>query len=683
MYYGVSYYPEHKTPEELEHDLELLLRSGINTVRMGEFSWCRMEPKDGVFDFDWLDRVIERLGRGGIRTVVCTPTAAPPAWLVDAHPDVLYVDNRSVRRPYGGRRDCCYNNETYRLYSKRIAERIGAHFGRNPHVFGFQIDNEPAQEGTGRCTCPVCREKFHHWLFEKYGTITAFNRRSHAVFWSQEYDRFEQIPIPVNTIEVGVRQQIDAFYENPTVRLDFERFCSDSQIEYQNIQVRALRRHTGLPVTTNATGLATNSIDSYRSTRSLDVYAFDYYPRLRDAQVSSFPYAFARGVKNDGRFWLLEFMSGGGHCLGGTGRIQPNPGALRLAAVHAAACGAQMLLHFQFRTFSGGAEQLNYAIVDMDGVPRRRYFEMQQTAALFRRLEPMLRSVFCNEVAVCIDYAAHWSMCIKPVNSGAFDDLAYCGRVYRNLHDIGVNADVIPYTADFSRYKAVIIPSGFVFPEEMRQKCRAYVQKGGSLLATFLTGVKDGDNIGYTEPLPAGLQEVFGVTVEEVEPVLPDTHADIRLMFAPGEVCLDGVWSELLAGDAEPLGVYASGYKEGHMVIARHRFGKGRAYYMGTDLPDGQLGKLLACVRDGAGVRRFPLRAAGGMEVVTRYLEQQPLYFLINFIADNPSVELDEPMADCLSGEVLRARVEVPKCSFRILRSVSKERLNGDGLLKP
>ncbi len=326
MYYGVSYYPEQKTPEELTHDMDLLLRSGINTVRMGEFSWCRMEPRDGVFDFDWLEKVIERLGQGGIRTVVCTPTAAPPAWLVEAHPDVLYVDNRRLRRPYGGRRDCCYNNETYRRYSQRIADRIGERFGRNPYVLGFQIDNEPAQEGTGRCACPVCQSRFHDWLQRKYGTVGELNRRACTVFWSQEYSRFDQVPIPVNTIEAGAQQSIHAFHENPTIRLDFERFCSDSQIEYQDIQARALRHHTDLPVTTNATGLATNSIDPYRSARGLDVYSFDYYPRLRYAQVSSFPYAFARSVKNDGRFWLLEFMAGGGHCLGGDGAYPAQSG---------------------------------------------------------------------------------------------------------------------------------------------------------------------------------------------------------------------------------------------------------------------------------------------------------------------------------------------------------------------
>lgn len=110
MRYGVSYYPEHKKEEELRHDLELLKRSGINTVRMGEFAWCRMEPEEGKYEFGWLEAVVKELGEAGIQTILCTPTACPPAWLVKKHPDLLYMDNRRIRRPFGGRRHYCYNN---------------------------------------------------------------------------------------------------------------------------------------------------------------------------------------------------------------------------------------------------------------------------------------------------------------------------------------------------------------------------------------------------------------------------------------------------------------------------------------------------------------------------------------------------------------------------------------------
>ena len=369
MQHGVSYYPEHKTPEDLAWDIKLLKESGINTVRMGEFSWCRMEPEPGHYDFTWLDPVIEELGKAGIRTIVGTPTACPPAWMVERWPDLLYQDNRRIRRPFGGRRHGCYNHEKFREACAAIAQAIGIHYGSSPYVAGFQIDNELAQEGTGRCTCDTCRKKFEAWLERRYGDIQTFNRRSGAIFWSQEYTRFDQINPPVNAIEPGSQLQIRDFYENPTVRLEFERFSSDCQIEFQNIQADILKAHTSHPVTTNGTGLATNSIDYYKGFENLDRYAFDYYPNLRDAWVDSFPYAFGRGIKPGVPFWVLEFMSGGGHRFGGSGRLQPNPGALKQAVVQSFAHGAELMLHFQFRSFPVGAEQLNYAIVDLDGIP--------------------------------------------------------------------------------------------------------------------------------------------------------------------------------------------------------------------------------------------------------------------------------------------------------------------------
>ena len=169
------------------------------------------------------------------------------------------------------------------------------------------------------------RKKFQEYLKENYHTIEEFNERSGGIFWSQEYTHFGQIQIPVNSIEVGAIQQIEAFYENPTVRLEFERFASDSQIEYQNIQTQMLKKYTTKFVTTNATGLATNSIDYYKSTKALDTYAFDYYPGLRNTSVDSFPYAFARGVKEGKHFGVMEFMSGGGHRFSGSGRSSQIP----------------------------------------------------------------------------------------------------------------------------------------------------------------------------------------------------------------------------------------------------------------------------------------------------------------------------------------------------------------------
>lgn len=668
MYYGVSYYPEHKNQEDLEHDIRLIKESGINTVRMAEFAWSRLEPSEGEFDFEWLDPVIEELGKAGIKTLMCTPTACPPAWMIEKHPDILYLDNRGITRPFGGRRHYCYNNEHYRNYSARITEVMAKHYGNHKYVNGFQIDNELAQEGTGRCTCPTCTIKFRDWLKDKYKDIETLNERTGGAFWSQEYTNFSQINPPVNTIEVGAQDQIRAFYENPSIRLDFERFSSDSLIGYQDIQTKILKQHTKYPVTTNATGLATNSIDYYKATKDLDCYGFDYYPGLRDTAVDSFPYAFARGIKNGKPFWVMEFMSGGGHRLSGSGRVQPNPEALKQAVIQSFAHGSEMMLHFQFRTFPFGAEQLNYAIVDMDGVPRRRYYEMQETAEILRKLEPVTSGgKFLNEVAVCVDYDSHWALRIKPVNDPEFNYLDYCGKIYHSLSEVGVNSDVISYEHDFSQYKVVVLPAAFVLSVEMRDKLKEYVKQGGVLLSTFLTSVKNPDNIGYTESLPAGLTDLFGTVVEEVEPIFEGNHNRIKIEDEGFTVIsADDKWSELLSENSQVIGRYLEDYKEGSGVISKNSYGQGTAYYMGSDLEKDALKSFLLNICENKEVFINEISANDKIEVVRRNYEGKDVYFVFNFTNSEAEISIPGDYVDYLSGQVLANKHTIARNGFLV-----------------
>lgn len=656
--------------KRIRDDLKLIIESGINTVRMGEFAWCHMEPEEGVYHFEWLEEVVELLGKAGIKSIICTPTACPPVWLVSKHPEVLYVDNRGETRPFGGRRFYCYNSPIYRTYSAKITEQIALRFGKNPYVSGFQIDNEPAQEASGRCHCPECIKQFQDWLKEKYKDIDAYNKRSGNIFWGQNYTDFSQIMPPVNTIEVSAEQRLPVYFENPTLRLEYERFCSQSQIAYQNIQADILHQYSAYPVTTNGTGLATNSIDYYEGTKELDCYGFDYYPGLRDRAVDSFPYAFARGVKEGKPFWVMEFMSGGGHRFGGSGRQQPNPGALKQAVLQSYAHGADMMLHFQFRTFPFGAEQLNYAIVDMDGVPRRRYYEMQETAQVLRQLEALGDAGFENEVAICIDYDVHWALRIKPVNDPDFKYLDYAGRLYQTLLDAGYNVDVVSYHADFTKYKCIVLPSAFLTTEAFQKKVSTYVEEGGTLLATFLTSVKNEDNVGYTTSLPAGMREVFGVTVEEVEPVFYDNHTSLRLKLGQETLtCEDGMWCDLLSGEAEAIGTYTQDYKENSMVVSRHAFGRGCAYYLGTDISEEAMRGLLTHICDEAAIEKNPIRPQKKVEVVHRVKNEAHYYYVFNFTAADTRIELETPMTDVLSGDVYAGEFTMERNGFTVLKA--------------
>lgn len=675
MYYGVSYYPEHRDRAQMLAEIKLMQDAGINTVRMGEFAWCRFEPQDGAFDFAWMDEAVGLIGRAGMKSILCTPTACPPAWLVEKHPEIMYVDNRGVTRPFGGRRHYCYNSPVYRQYSERIAEEIGRRYGSSPDVLAFQIDNEPAQEGTGRCHCPACRQLFRQWLESRFGTIGEFNGRAGTIFWGQTYDHFGQIGLPVNTIEVDAVNQIGEFYENPTLRLEYERFCSQSQIGYQNIQLEALKRHTDKPVTTNGTGLATNSIDYYQSFRPLDAYAFDYYPGLRDGAVGSFPYAFGRGVK-DKPFWVLEFVSGGGHRLRGSGRLQPWPGALRQGVLHAFAAGAEMLLHFQFRTFPMGAEQLNYAILDADGEPRRRYFEMQETARDLEHLRPLLtESTFDNKIALCFDYDTLWAHRIKPINSDSFDYAAFCAKLYNLLLNAGFGVDVVSCKQDLSPYKLVILPAAIVMGEGLKERLKAYAAGGGTVLATFLTGVKNEDNVGLTDSLPCGLIDLFGVVVSEVEPVFPASAVTVELKLGSGVAeGMNRYWTEALElHGAEAIGWYRAGFRQGQAMVSNHQFGQGKAIYLGAGLDDGTMAKFLADTAVAAGIPPFGMEHETGVEIIHRVWQGRDVCFAFNFLTRPTVIRLPQPGRDELSGQAGAEFTMEPKGCAAIVCDRAKE----------
>jgi beta-galactosidase len=669
MKYGVSYYPEQKTESELEHDLALMKESGINIVRMGEFAWCRFEPVEGEYDFTWLDNAIERLGAVGLNTIVCTPTACPPAWLVEKYPEILYKDNRGVVRPFGGRRHYCYNSPIYREYSRKIAEQIGQHYGNNKFVMAFQIDNELAQEGTGRCHCDCCKEKFQHWLKEKYGTIKNLNEKMGTIFWGQEYNSFEQINMPINTIEVGAQDEIIAYYDNPSIRLEYERFCSISNTEYQNIQRDALKKYTDKIVTTNATGLATNSINYYESFKNLDNYAYDFYPSLRDIEINSFSYSFGRGVK-DKNFWLLEFVSGGGHRLGGSGRLQPYPGALKQSVIHAFSAGAELLAHFQFRTFPFGAEQLNYAIVDSDGIPRRSFYEMKAAAKDLKALEQFLKeSKIENSAAICFDYDVLWATKIKPPNKETLNYLDYCNEIYDLLIGIGVGTDVISYNYDLSKYKLVIIPTPFVMSEEVKKKLKNYVRNGGTLISTFLAAAKNIYNVGISESLPCGLTDLFGIRVGEVEPVFE--RSVTRVSLSVGSTKYEGsnkYWTEVLEPiGAKIIGRYEEDFRRGEGVISENSYGEGKAYYIGTGLEKEVFTPLIEEVLEEAKVRKIPFKFESGIEVIERRYNGKPAYCIFNFLKRDTEIELDKPYISLLTGESLEGKIKIQPKGYVVL----------------
>lgn len=673
-YYGADYYPEQETWEDIRQDARRMRDQGFNAVRIGEFIWTLLEPRDGEFHLEWLLKVIQTLGEQGIYTIVCTPSACPPIWMTEKYPEILYRDNRGIVRPFGGRRHYCYNNETYRRYCVRIAEEIAKATTGNPYIIGYHIDNELAQEATGRCQCPVCREKFHEWLKRKYSTIEDWNRRAGTVFWNQTYERFDQIPLPLKSAETEGADFLSPFMDNPTLRLEFERFSSDSMVDFLNLQAEALRRYEpSKPLTTNTTGVWTSGLNYYDAFRSLDIVSVDEYPSLRHCNLvySAFSYAFIHGIKGKEKFWVVETSSGGGQGVWEwQGVPQPYPGTLKEAAVHAAACGADLFTYFQYKTFRCGAEQLEAAVMDIDGIERRKNKEMRETAALLKQLQPLLEKTHIkNDIAVGFDYDSHWAIRIKPFYNG-FSYQGYVMHWHTQLKQIGLDADVIPLDETILKYKILILPAAVILSVSFRDLLRRFVRQGGLLLATFLTGIKNEDNTADRVSVPAGLTDVFGLRVGEVDPVYDGMQALVRFQLGDETVRSGNhTWTESLELlDAKAIAWYETTYRAGEPVAAVHSYGAGKAYYIGTSPDDEVIRKLLMMVCSQGGCLPAPFALPDGTEAVTRMDGEIPDYFLFNHREEESEIFVKVPCKNLLTGAALEGSCRFQPKEFAVLR---------------
>lgn len=609
-YFGVDYYPEHWPRARWETDARLMQEMGLKVVRMAEFSWHKLEPEPGVFDFAWLDEAIALLAAHGIQTVLGTPTAAPPAWLINRQPDILPTDWEGRRRTFGGRHHDCQSNPQYRAEIRTLVTAMARHYAQNPNVIGWQPDNELGNSHDELCTCPYCRRAFQDWLRRKYGTMQELNRAWGTAFWSQEYNDFAEVFTPGLTV-TG---------QNPSELLDWKRFHSDLIVDFLHEQTAILRRECPHQfITHNFMGFA-DTVDYYDLAKELDFVSHDQYPGDFSAGTSFADPAdmaaaldVVRSYKN-APFWMMEQQAGptGWQILGHT----PAPGQLALWSVQSIAHGADTVVWFRWRTCAMGTEQYWHGILPHSGQPGRRYAELKE---LVQTLTPLMDEVAGqipqNEVGIVFDFAQDYAWHIQP-HHPELDYRREVRRWYKALYENNIPADFVPQDADFARYKLLIAPMQYLMTPELEQKYFAYVQNGGHLILTMRTGVKDATNLCMTDAeLPGRLAELAGVTVLDYD-CLRDGPAAVS--DADGEHS-GSYWADILtpAADTEILARYADHFYAGQPVVTAHPYGKGRCVYVGTVPDDAWQQKLAA--REAALAGAAPLgKVHSGVELARR-----------------------------------------------------------------
>jgi beta-galactosidase len=644
FYFGVDYYPEHWPEERWAEDARLMAEADFNVVRLAEFAWAVMEPQEGQYDFDWLDRAIAVLDAHDIRVVLGTPTASPPPWLMAKSTDLFRVSEDGRRRTFGNRRAYCPNNPVYHDHTGRIVTHMAEHYAGHPAVIGWQIDNEFGD----RCYCPICARAFQEWLQRRHGSLDALNERWGTVFWSHTYSDWGQIPLPLTT----------GGSPNPGLALDFFRFSSDSYVAYQQMQVDLLREKCPEHfVTHNLMGFGYDRIDYFDLARDIDFVAWDNYPRgYWDMQAEIDPSHAAlscdaiRGLKRQ-NFWVMEQQAGpsGWETMG----MAPRPGELRLWTYQAIAYGADAIVHFRWRTARFGTEQYWHGLLDHHGHPGRRYEEIQRTGAEIKQIGQYAHgSSVRPSVAMILSYDSRFAFQIQA-NNPQFSYSAHFHQVYHALYERCVAVDVVAPTADLSPYKLVIAPALHLVSEAIVENLRRFVQAGGVLVVTPRSGVKDEANAVVHMGLPGLLADLCGVEVEEYDSLPADVRN--RLEFTLPELASTpsasaSVWCDVLKPNgATVVARYTQDYYAGQPAITLNDVGQGQVIYVGTVGNAPLYEALVGWLLDLVGVPPL-LIVPEGIQVTERWQGDQRLLFVLNYTDRKQEITLDGHYVDLLDG---------------------------------
>ncbi len=554
---GVCYYPEHWPEEMWIADAENMHKNGISWVRIAEFAWSRIEPSSGVFEWNWLDKIVDILGNNGLKIVMCTPTATPPKWLVDQMPDMVAIDENGQTRKFGSRRHYSFSHIGYQKESKRITKAIAERYGQNKFVKAWQTDNEFGCHETTYSWCLSTLREFRTWLKKKYQNIDDLNKSWGNVFWSMEYRSFEEIELPNLTVTEA----------NPSHNFDFRKFSSDQVKNFNYQQVKILNDYSpGRPISHNFMGHFTE-FDHREICKDLNIAGWDSYPlgflqnmqtiaredkklledcyNIGDPDFQSYHHDLYRGM---GRLWIMEQQPGPVNWA----RYNPIPvaGAVRMWTWEAFAHDAEVVSYFRWRQAPFAQEQMHAGLMYRNNTPAIGSYEAMQVSNEIQMLN--LPETQKSEIALLHDYEACW---ITELD-GQTEDFHYTRMMidfYKSVRVNGGSLDIVGKNADFGGYKLIIVPS-FVHLET--DTFKKMVSSGAKILAGPRTGLKD-RNFQIPENLSI---EGLGYKVKRVDALPYELPIEVEWKGQKGKL---HVWRE--QGDS--LGISEGKSEDGFPVI--------------------------------------------------------------------------------------------------------------------
>jgi beta-galactosidase len=624
FWYGADYNAEQWPAETHEEDVRLMLEANVTVATVAVFAWSLLEPSDGEFEFEWLDRIIDRLYEAGIGVDLATSTATPPNWLSLQHPDTLLVDEWGHVLSPGSRQHVNPSSATYRRYATRLVRRLAERYGQHPGVVAWHVGNEFGNDNP-RDYGDESAAVFRQWLEGKYGSIEVLNARWGTTFWSQRYRSFEEVLPP----------RAAPTFHNPAHLLDYERFSSDALLSAYRAEADVLRELSpGVPVTTNFMGFF-RPADYWAWSREVDFISDDSYPdpTVEDSWMDAAMQRDLMRSLGGGRPWVLMEQS--------TSAVNwrplnapKRPGQMRALSYQAVARGADGIMFFQWRQSQRGGEKFHSAMVPAAGTDSRIWREVVELGRELRELEPSVLGTRTESsgVAIVIDWDSWWSA-EQPSTPARLDYIDAVRPWHHALLNLGVTTDFVHVDSDLSAYDLVVAPMLFVADESTLARFDSFVERGGTLLVTALTGVTDADAAFHRGGPLGSLAATLGVRVEEYAPHDPTESVSVE----GGVTFSTGQWAEVVhAEGAEVLATFRGGLADGGPALTRKRSRTGSAWYLAADATEAAARAVLNLILSTASnpvIRTDPALPSGVEEV-----RRGTLTFLISHRPDTVRV---------------------------------------------
>ncbi len=649
---GAAYYPEDWDENEQVHDIAKMQEAGIRVVRIAEFAWHKMEPREGEYDFSWLHRVIDRLNAAGISVMLGTPTACPPHWLLRLHPDMAKVEENGRSFSHGGRRHCCSNNPHYRAASARIVERMAAEFANEESVIGWQIDNEIYAHRMG-CFCPHCQAAFAEYLEKKYGTVERLNEAWNLNLFSQAYDSFADVPPPRDA------------WHNPHLKFEWLTFQNESHVDFVHMQADILHKYVNVPIGTDIMPLG--GMDYRRLNEKLDVVQFNHYHEQHNLWNTGLWFDRIRTILPH-PFWNTETAT----CWNGSETIVQSvkpDGFCRVNSYLPLALGGEANMYWLWRTHWAGHELIHGAVLDTSGRPMHIFKEVQETAALIEKTADFLSGTHIKTPVAMHYSTANWNMwSTQQVVAGMTYDRVF--DIYRAVIDRGLRPDLIDEGEDLTSYRLLLSPLMLTMESgDLPTRIENWVREGGVWIAGPLTDIRTACGTRYPNKPFGFLEELTGATWLYG---IPDRIGQVKAVDANGKEFSSSLWYDIWEESEENTLVrVTTGHSTivGHACVTCRKVGKGHVIMLGTMPGHKELMQILEYAAKLANVECPDTE--GDLFVVPRAGDETEGVILVEHSgASSATYTTSDTYRDIVTDKVVTGKITLPPYGIAVLEKV-------------